>query len=97
MGHRRPHHRLKARFQSRINRLAKATTECKTRAASLSVHSDSTTIVIGGRPFSVFGTGEAGMSQSISGDLYATYANHTCYLFETDLALADEQAVAFRV
>lgn len=49
MGHRRPHHRLKARFQSRINRLAKATTECKTRAASLSVHSDSTTIVIGGQ------------------------------------------------
>lgn len=71
---------------------AASATECKTRAASLSDRSHSTTIVIGGRPFSVFGTGDAGMSQSISGDLYATYANHTCYLFETDLALADEQA-----
>jgi hypothetical protein len=72
---------------------AASATECKTRAASLSDHSDSTTVVISGRRFSVFGTGDEGMSQSISGDLYATYANHTCYLFETDLALADEQAV----
>jgi hypothetical protein len=33
------------------------------------------------------------MSQSISGSLYATYADHTCYLFETGVALASVGAL----
>jgi hypothetical protein len=44
--------------------------------------------VFGGRAFSERDTGEAGMSQSNSGKLYATYVHPNCYLFETDVAIA---------
>jgi hypothetical protein len=64
--------------------------ECKKKAASLSDVSGQHRVVIDGRPFSVYETGEEGMSQSISGSLYSTYANHSCYLFETDVTLASE-------
>jgi len=61
--------------------------DCKKVAASLSEVPGEHMVVIGGRSFSVYETGEEGMLQSISGSLYSTYANHTCYLFETDVAL----------
>lgn len=47
-------------------------------------------VVFGGRSFAVYDVGEAGMSQWIEGKLYATYAGGTCYLFETDLAAAQD-------
>ena len=63
--------------------------ECEARAASLAnEHGHRTTAMFGGRSFSVYATGEEGMSQSISGKLYATYTQSTCYLFETDVAVA---------
>lgn len=47
-------------------------------------------VVFGGRSFAVYDVGAAGMSQWIEGKLYATYAGGTCYLFETDLAAAQD-------
>jgi hypothetical protein len=64
--------------------------KCYKMAASLADSPKHSTVVLGGRSFREFETGEDGMSQSISGSLYASYAKHTCYLFETDLALASE-------
>ena len=63
-------------------------TECEAKAATLSNSPKRPPVVFGGRSFSVYETGEGGMSQSISGNLYATYADQTCYLIETDLAAA---------
>jgi hypothetical protein len=66
--------------------------KCREMAASLTSKDNNrhATVVFGGRSFFEFETGEDGMMQSISGSLYATYANHTCYLFETDVAVADD-------
>jgi hypothetical protein len=63
-------------------------TECDARAAEISQTAEHRTVVFGGRTFSERETGEAGMSQSNSGKLYATYAHPNCYLFETDVAVA---------
>jgi hypothetical protein len=43
-------------------------------------------LIFNGRSFSEHHTGQAGMSQSNSGRLYAIYVRPTCYLFETDVA-----------
>lgn len=72
---------------------AASASKCREMAYSLSNSPrHSSTVSLGGRSFSVFETGEAGMSQSTSISLYVTYSNHTCFLFETDVALADEDA-----
>ncbi len=60
--------------------------ECESKAASVSDSNKHSHIVLGHRSFSAYETGETFMSQSISGTLYVTYASHTCYLFETDVA-----------
>lgn len=72
---------------------AASTVECEAKAASLSDSPKHSKIAIGGRSFSLYKTGEGGMSQSISGDLYATYANRTCYFFETDVATVSSGVV----
>jgi hypothetical protein len=61
---------------------------CDSKAASVAESAKHSQVRLGNRPFSAFGTGEAGMSQSISGTLYATWLGHTCYLFETGIAMA---------
>ncbi len=68
-------------------------TECESTAASLSDSPKHSNVVIGGRSFSVYETGDAGMSQSIAGSLYATYAKRTCYLFEADVATVSSGVV----
>jgi hypothetical protein len=60
---------------------------CESRAAAVSRTEKHTHTVLAGRPFSVYETGEGGMSQYISGYLYATYTSGTCYWFETGLAV----------
>jgi hypothetical protein len=60
-------------------------------AAGLAECSAEATSVSG--PFSVYETESAGMSQSTSGKLYATYAGSTCYLFETDVAVVSPGVV----
>jgi hypothetical protein len=45
-------------------------------------------VIFNGRSFSEHHTGQAGMSQSNSGRLYAIYVRPTCYLFETDVAVS---------
>jgi hypothetical protein len=67
---------------------AASAAECEAKAASLSDSPKHSQIVFGHRSFSVYEIGGAGMSQSIAGELYATYVGHTCYLFETDMATA---------
>jgi len=67
--------------------------ECEAKASSVSDVHQPTAIVFGDRSFSVRETGESGMSQSTAGNLYATYARPTCYLFETDVALASPEVV----
>ena len=37
--------------------------------------------------FSVYKTVSVGMSQSMSGELFATYSSSICYLFETSVAV----------
>jgi hypothetical protein len=64
------------------------TAECDARATEISETPVHRTVVFGGRAFSERDTGEAGMSQSNSGKLYATYVHPNCYLFETDVAIA---------
>jgi hypothetical protein len=71
---------------------AASAVKCNRMAASLAYRPGHHTVVFGGHSFSVYETGEEGMSQWISGSLYATYADHTCYLFETDVALASASA-----
>jgi hypothetical protein len=63
-------------------------TECESLATSLSDEPKHRTIVFGNRLFSERRIGQAGMSQSIFGSLYTTYVRPTCYLFETDVAVA---------
>lgn len=60
--------------------------ECRAFAESLSKTPQSHTAVIADRSFWVYQTFNFGMMQSTSGKLYATYTNHLCYLFETDVA-----------
>jgi hypothetical protein len=67
--------------------------ECEAKASSVSDVHQPTTIVFADRSFSVRESGESGMSQSTAGKLYATYARPTCYLFETDVALASPEVV----
>lgn len=67
--------------------------KCEATAASLSDVPGHSRVVLGHRSFSVYETGEAGMSQSIEGKLYAVYVGSTCYLFETDVAGASVGAL----
>ena len=72
--------------------------ECEARASKLAEETEASeietsSVAFGNRSFATYETGEAGMSQSISGKLYATYAKSTCYLFETGLATASPGAV----
>ena len=62
--------------------------ECETKAASLADKFGHSSVTIADRSYSVYETGSAGMSQSISGQLYATYSVGACYLFETGVAVA---------
>lgn len=61
---------------------------CDAMAASISGAKKLATAVFGGHSFSVFETFDGGMSQSISGNLYATSIGQFCYFFETDAAIA---------
>ena len=72
---------------------AASAAHCETWAISLSDSPKRSKVVIGGRSFSEYETGEGGMSQSISGNLYATYAGGTCYLFEADVAMVSASVV----
>jgi hypothetical protein len=78
---------------------AASAVECETKASSVSdAHQPTashqlTTLVSGDRSFSMREIAEMGMSQSISGKLYATYARPICYLFETDVAMASPEVV----
>jgi hypothetical protein len=67
--------------------------ECKTFAASLSETPTRRTIVLGSRSFWVYETSEGAMMSVTSGNLYATYAKDTCYLFETGVAATSEKAL----
>jgi hypothetical protein len=62
--------------------------ECEARVAAAAETPKHGTVAFGGRSFSKYETGEAGMSQTVSGSLYATYVRPVCYLFETDIATA---------
>jgi hypothetical protein len=61
---------------------------CKRVAASLSGAAQRGTVALGGSSFLVYEVGEGSMNQYFSGNLYTTFINHTCYLFETDVAAA---------
>ena len=61
---------------------------CEATASSLSYRPKHRTVLIGGRSFAVYVTGDAAMSQSNSGTLYAAYVRRACYLVETDVAMA---------
>jgi hypothetical protein len=67
--------------------------DCEATAASLSDSPKRSSVMVGGRTFSVYETGDAGMSQSIAGRLYVTYVDRTCYLFETDVATVSSGVV----
>jgi hypothetical protein len=67
--------------------------KCEAKAASLSDSPKHSHVILGHRSFSVYETGEGGMSQSIEGELYAAYVGSTCYLFETDVAMASPAAL----
>jgi hypothetical protein len=60
---------------------------CDTQAASLSGQPKQAPATFGGRSYSLYLTEDAGMSQSMSGHLYATYARGNCYLLETDVGV----------
>lgn len=65
--------------------------ECETTASTLGGGEgtpEHRLVIFNGRSFSEHHTGQAGMSQSNSGRLYAIYVRPTCYLFETDVAVA---------
>lgn len=62
--------------------------ECEGQASSLSATHEHRTVVLNTLSFTEHKTVSAGMSQSNSGTLYATYVRPTCYLFETDVAVA---------
>ena len=59
---------------------------CAALGATLAKSSLHETVMIHGRTYTTRGTSDAGMSQSISGTLYTTYADTTCCLFEVDEA-----------
>jgi len=59
---------------------------CESRAAAVARTQEHTHTVLAGRSFTVYQTGEGGMSQWIYGELYVTYAPGTCYWFETGIA-----------
>ena len=61
---------------------------CETTASSIAETKtpEHRPVIFNGRSFSEHNTGQAGMSQSNSGRLYAIYVRPTCYLFETDVA-----------
>jgi hypothetical protein len=61
--------------------------ECEAKAASLPDSPRNSQVIFGHRSFSVYKTGEGGMSQPIEGKLYVTHEGSTCYLLETDLAV----------
>lgn len=63
---------------------------CETTASSLAETKtpEHRPVIFNGRSFSEHHTGQAGMSQSNSGRLYAIYVRPTCYLFETDVAVS---------
>ncbi len=61
--------------------------QCDSEAAKFAESPKSAQKTIGGLMFSIRATGSAGMSQSISGKLYATHQGGTCYLFETGIAI----------
>ena len=67
--------------------------ECGAKAASVSGSPNGLPVRFGERSFSVYETESAGMSQSTSGKLYATYTGSTCYLFETDVAVVSPGVV----
>ena len=67
--------------------------ECGAKAASVSGSPNGLPVRFGERSFSVYETESAGMSQSTSGKLYATYTSSTCYLFETDVAVVSPGVV----
>jgi hypothetical protein len=61
---------------------------CRESGGSIA-HSRAKSILIGGRSFFVYVTDDGQlMNQSTSGSLYVTYANATCYLFETTVSAA---------
>ena len=66
---------------------------CKATAASVSGSPEGPPVTFGERSYTVYKTESAGMSQSISGNLYATYAGPNCYLFETDVAVVSPGVV----
>jgi hypothetical protein len=66
---------------------------CEKKAAAVSGSSKGPRVDFGGRLFSVYATAEAGMSQSLTGKLYATYSGAHCYLFETDVAVVSPGVV----
>lgn len=72
---------------------AAGSAECDAKAASLAGGQKRAPVVFGGRSFSVYPTEDAGMSQSLTGNLYATYAAANCYLFETDVAVVSPEVV----
>lgn len=59
---------------------------CESRGAAVSRTDKHTHTVLNRRTFSIYQTGEGGMSQWIYGNLYTTYAHGTCYWFETGIA-----------
>jgi hypothetical protein len=67
--------------------------ECESKASSLSSTAEHRVVRFHRRFFTEHETGGAGMSQSNSGKLYATYVRPTCYLFETDVAEASMGAL----
>lgn len=75
---------------------AKSSAGCQAKASSIvrafpdsDLHKHPS-VIFGGRSFFVYDVGAAGMSQWIRGKLYATYAGDSCYLFETDVAAAQD-------
>ena len=72
---------------------AASVAECEAQAASLSDSPEHSQVVLGQRSFSVYKTFSGGMSQSMSGELYATYASSICYRFETNVAVASPGVV----
>ncbi len=72
---------------------AASAAECEAKAASVSDSPKHSQTAFGHREFSVYEAEGIGMSQSIAGELYATYGEHTCYLFETDRAVASPGAL----
>ena len=70
---------------------AQSSATCKAYAASLSETGETHSALLADRSFWVYETFNFGMMQSTSGKLYATYSNHICYLFETDVAAASAE------